>query len=468
MLEGEFFSGGHLRWNLGWPTPNYAGAFVVTVLVLLWIFSGSRWRWAALTIEACGSFLLAKTYSRGAVVAWGLASLFGVIAGRGWRVPAERLVWASRLAILAGMMFAAGFAWSRTADMKEVGSVNVDAREDGSVVNRLALWRGGLKMIAAAPLTGWGGGESGRVYMNWFQDPDRTEGYTTMVNSYLHVAVEYGLPALAAVLFGSVCLLTAAWQGARNGQGALTSRRLSLAAGASLVAWLTANIFTTLWIDPKLWIVPSLAIGALLWMAARRVDMRLGKIIRLSGVFAGLALLMLYGAGRWLDRNKALDIRPGANDTVWAKRGAGSELWHVWADPAVLGRTFGKELRRWLEQAPSDNLFVVHHAGMDGSREVLPPMAERVVLMGRQAERLVDSKQGPRQLWLVHPRGMPPFDAPGKAAGEIVIFLPEVDEVGDAPAWRRWAKESGASIVESAHSGLDIRALWPGILYDNR
>jgi len=24
-IEGEFLSGGHLRWNLAWPTPNYAG-----------------------------------------------------------------------------------------------------------------------------------------------------------------------------------------------------------------------------------------------------------------------------------------------------------------------------------------------------------------------------------------------------------------------------------------------------------
>lgn len=38
FIEGEFFSGGHLRWNLGWPTPNYAGAFLVTLLVLAFVF----------------------------------------------------------------------------------------------------------------------------------------------------------------------------------------------------------------------------------------------------------------------------------------------------------------------------------------------------------------------------------------------------------------------------------------------
>jgi len=80
------------------------GGVLVSLLALLWIFSDSRWRWAALAVEAGGLFLLAKTYSRGAVIAWGLAWLFGLVAGRGWRVPAERLLWAGRMVILAVMM----------------------------------------------------------------------------------------------------------------------------------------------------------------------------------------------------------------------------------------------------------------------------------------------------------------------------------------------------------------------------
>jgi len=491
IIEGEFYSGGHLRWNLGWPTPNYAGAFLVSLLALLWIFSGSRWRWTALALEAGGLFLLAKTYSRGALVAWGAAWLFGFAAVRGGRKVGERWVWAARVGVLAVMMLVVGFGWSRAdgdqsetmhgtsasdgptpgkVDEKEKGV----AREDGSVVNRLALWRGGLQMIAAAPWTGWGAGESGRVYMNWFQDLDRDEGYATMVNSYLHVAAEHGLLHLAAVLWVAAWFMLAAWSGADDGNnveyGALGITRPALiaAAGASLVGWLVANVFTTLWIEPKLWIIPGLAAGALLWLAVKRPDRRLGRMTCLSGVIAGLALATLFGAGRWLGRNETLEIRPGANDTVWAKRGIGSDVWHVWADPAVLGPTPGKELRRWLVQAPSDCLLVVHRAGTGGAREVPPSLAERVVLMGRQAERLVDFKQGTRRLRLVHPRGMPPFGVSGQAMGEVVVFLPEIDEAGDAPAWRRWAKESGARIVKSPRSGLDVRALWPDILYANR
>ena len=82
IFGGDFFYNGLLRWNLGWPTPNYAGAFVATLLALAFAFSGSRWRWTALAVEAGGLFLLAKTYSRGAVVAWVAAWVFAVMVIR--------------------------------------------------------------------------------------------------------------------------------------------------------------------------------------------------------------------------------------------------------------------------------------------------------------------------------------------------------------------------------------------------
>jgi len=43
ILSGDFYYHGLPRWNLGWPTPNYVGAFA---------FSGAPWRWAALVVEA--------------------------------------------------------------------------------------------------------------------------------------------------------------------------------------------------------------------------------------------------------------------------------------------------------------------------------------------------------------------------------------------------------------------------------
>lgn len=503
IIEGEFFSGGHLRWNLGWPTPNYAGAFLATVLALVFVFSGSRWRWAFFAAEAGGLFFLAKTYSRGALVAWGLAWLFGVVASRAWRAPAKRLVWIARVVILAVMMLAVGFGWSRTTESADQsrGTLASDSptdaqgdqikrnsessvTEDGSVVNRLALWRGGLKMIAAAPLTGWGVGESGRAYMNWYQDIERADGYTTMVNSYLHVAVEHGLPMLVAALFGVSWLLAVAWRAAcgveKAGAGVsavqpsreapaytITPPALMMAMGASLVAWAVANVFTTLWIDPRLWIVPAVASLVLGWSAWKNDGVRLASLTIGSLFISALVAGGVYGAGRWLLGGQTLVPVPGKNGSVMLfHAGSVGQIWDVWPDPVVLGPAPGKELRRWLEAGSGEVRLVVHRATSSLPGEVSAG-AEGAILFGRQAglvgEEFLPDRRG---LWIVHPSAPPPSRGKmsNQARSTATVILPQIDEAGNGPAWRRWARENGASVIESPGSGLDIRMVWPAVM----
>jgi hypothetical protein len=519
ILEGEFFSGGHLRWNLGWPTPNYAGAFLVSLLALAFVFSGSRWRWAILAVEAGGLLLLARTYSRGAVMAWGLAWLFGVVVSRAWRNPAQRLLWAARVGTLIMMLLAAGFGWSRAVAMgAEATSHGVSASdgsilgrtvrteqsseapvtEDGSILNRLSLWRGGLEMIAAAPLHGWGAGESGRAYMNWFQNVDRTEGFATMVNSYLHVGVEHGLPMLGGLVFGLMGLLMVAARTAvidrryRGGvigdaEESLPGRPISPsafqsfsillpAAGASLVAWAVANVFTTLWIEPKLWIVPGIACAMIVfcgWRNRRCIGWRwvVGMSAALAVVFVG----GLLAAAVFLRTGHVWRVEPGVGRTAvvhsreLSRRKAApttsSEAWQVWPDTGVLGSTPGKELRRWIEMLPATTRVVVHPAA-----PVVPTDDEQtagsVFLFGRQAERWGrDSLPVCRQLVLIHPRGMPPAKwAEEKKRVQVTVIVPMIDETGEAMRWQQWAAEQGARVVVSPGVGQDIRAAWPGVI----
>lgn len=501
IIEGEFFADGHLRWNFGWPTPNYAGAFLATLLALAFAFSNSRWRWPMVAAEAGGLFLLAKTYSRGAVVAWGLAWLFGVMALRVWNDPVQRLVWLSRMAALGAMMFAAGFGWNRAEGagngthsmsanygLKQKDSIGIKqsaeepATEDGSVVNRLAIWRGGLKMIAAAPLTGWGAGESGRAYMNWFQDIDRHQTYTTIVNSYLHVAVEHGLPVLGGVLFGLGWFLAVAWRSARSAEescnDALRVHRsravrtetvkrpaLMMAMGASLVAWMVANIFTTLWIEPRLWIVPAAVGFGLGWNAWKIAGLRLASLMVVSLVVAFFVVGGLYGTGRWLMRDGLRPIFPGTSGSVVLRSTkSASAIWHVWPDPTVLGPTPGKELRRLLDVEFVEATLIVYRAAPSFPAEI--PTGAGVILFGVQADLmgrgfLPDS----RRLWIIHPLVPPPS---GKMSNQSsitdTVILPQIDEIGNGLAWRRWAGQNGFRVVESPGSGLDIRAVWPAVM----
>lgn len=41
---------------------------------------------------------------------------------------------------------------------------------DGSTYGRIALWTGGLKMVAQVPVCAWGVDKSGEEYTNWYQD----------------------------------------------------------------------------------------------------------------------------------------------------------------------------------------------------------------------------------------------------------------------------------------------------------
>jgi len=506
ILGGDFLYHGLLRWNLGWPTPNYAGAFVATLLVFAFAFSGSRWCWTALAVEAGGLYLLAKTYSRGAVVAWVAACLFAVMAGRVWRERREIRWWGTRAALLGVMLWAVGFGWSRAPESggatvtKQDGeqSKNTGGRpgplsdgasasdgpamergpaEDGSVVNRLALWRGGAAMIAAAPWNGWGAGESGRVYMNWFQDVDRDEGFSTMVNSFLHVGVEYGLGVLAAVLAGLGAVLAMAWQAGRGKgersseglrSGALGITRATTAAGASLVAWAVANVFTTLWIDWKLWIVPGVAIAIIVWSVLRGTGLRpVGLAVRSAAGFGTVIALAgslgLLLTGHVLAARSPHWVEPTADGAIAVRTrtesAGGVTVSHLWPDPAVLGPTPGKELRRWFATRLAGNQWIVHRANPAAPWMELGD-ASGVILFGRQAERLAGGGAlGDRPLRVIHPLGAPPAGA-ARALGSTELILPAIDEAGNGPAWRAWAVATGARVSESPGAGLDVRAAW--------
>jgi hypothetical protein len=471
-LSGDFYYHGFVRWNLGWPTPNYAGAFITTLLALAFAFSWSRWRWAGLAVEAGGMFLLAKTYSRGAVVAWIAACVFAVVAGRAWRERGEIVIWVMRVVVFGVMLGVVGFGFSRAGsgggaavNESEEQRLNMSGMpvprsggalasdgpkaekspaEDGSVVNRLALWRGGAAMIAAAPFSGWGAGEAGSVYMNWFQDLDRTEGFSTMVNSFLHVGVEYGVGLLMAVVAGLGMLLALAWKVGREEGGSLQNRTLEMhlrqsfgahamcaTSGAVLVAWAVANVFTTMWIDWKLWIVPCVAAGLIVWQVRRGTATLPGGLVLRQAAGFGIATamvgtLVLLIAGHIFAARSPYRVEPAADGAISARsraESAGDKItWHLWPDPTMLGPTPGKELRRWLGTVSAGNQWVVHRARAEAPWAELGD-ATGVILIGRQAERLATGGAlGDRPLRVIHPLGAPPGVAVRAARSTELIF----------------------------------------------
>jgi len=467
IFEKQFIHNGLHRWNLGWASPNYSAAFLVTLVVFLWgLHLRGRWIFAEFTGEAVFYFFLAKTYSRGALVALGAAAIFFILVNGIARFKEAFLVWLLRLVICAGCVLSTGF-YGRLAP--------IYLSEDLAVLNRIALWRGGLVMVAESPFRGWGAGESGRAYMNWFQDINRAEGYTTMVNSYLHVAVEHGLLWLGFILFFLATLLLWVWTGARR-DDTETGRpvwlpSLKTAAGASWMAWAVANLFTTLWIEPWLWLVPLLALFLIFWPSPSTDWCRLRFVGLIAGGLAVLACGLLFLVGNRISRVECVSVHPGDGVVLVGcqNRSVGDAVasWHLWPDEQVLGQWPGKELRRWVQESFQAPSLIVHQTKTK-EQDTIPSKAN-VVLFGRQCERFVKSnrnEQLSRQWVVVHPT-VPPRSGSGKQpdkAVSVVVVLPEIDELGLNTVWQKWSEAVGARVVVSPCVGLDIRAAWPQIM----
>jgi hypothetical protein len=467
IFEGQFFYNGQARWNLGWATPNYAGAFLVILVAFLWIPCGrSYWRWVGLVAEAALYFLLSKTYSRGALVALVCSAACFIFVQGVARLKDVWRLWLVRAVLCGSFVLGTGLAFRLSPSSLD---------RDAAAINRLDLWRGGLCMATAAPLHGWGSGEAGRAYMNWYQGIDRSEGYTTMVNSYLHIAVERGLPFLALVLLSfGVLLLRALQEGRENlyrgniAGGYSWLPCLRAAAGASLVAWAVANIFTTLWIEPKLWIVPAIATGIVMWPIPALRLRNLCSTMLIAGCVSVAMCVGIFLAGRWTSCGERTRAKPG-DGVVLVERndvehGTLAEC-HIWPDDAVFGQSPGKELRRWIEVAKSPMRLVVHRVQMKDQGKTLS--ADFALLAGRQCSRLINEEGGDlhsRHWVLVHPSVPPPKQVVVDPASSVVVILPEIDELGLNSAWRKWGDSVGARVVVTPGVGLDIRTAWPEMI----
>lgn len=467
-----FVFNGHVRWDLGWANPNHAGAFLAMLLPLLW-FGQSSWheRWPRLgralfiLVEAVLWFALAKTYSRGGLIA-------GLVAG-GWWILIQRGCFRKdyRINFIILRFGIVLFCLYQTGLQERLAPGFI--RQDHSVTNRIDLWKAGLKMISVSPLKGWGEGSSGAAYMNWFQSVDRSENYTTMVNGFLHLAVEHGLPFtyLVLALLAAAILLYARITPMAG--GAPWFERLGQTASTVLVAWGIANIFSTLWTLPELWSLPALALVLPLLLLGRvRFDSPVRLLTWGAGASAALCLLSIAVGSRLPSDSSARVSRESSQIIVLNKAEllpSSEKGWDVWLDRVVLGPTPGKEMRRWLATPAAPRLLKIRDsAGGSTAGESV----ENLMLFGEQAERLGRDIKGPdRHLVLIHPRGELPLinidnpPATNRGAYDIRIILPQIDQDGQNIRWARWARQHGATITYAASVGVDARAVWPELTH---
>ncbi len=293
----EYFYGETLRWSYGFENPNKAAVLFACAVPLLWCSWQVSWKIdrpmlkiLSLLASAGGLlgawYFLIMTFSRGGLVAAGLALLYlmgqAFLRGKKRYTPRQKRgeIWLSFLLVAA---FAAGTLWNG------LGARSTEALgKDASVGNRIELWHSALQM-AAENAHGFGTGKSGEQYMQWYQPLERQEGYRTMVNSYLTFLVEQGWLSSGVILLGFVLFWV--WTEPRN-EGLVT-----VALRASILAFLVAGIFSTTMEDWRLWIIPA-ACGLGLMADALLHNNRIWKaslLVAGGSVFAGCAALFTVG-----------------------------------------------------------------------------------------------------------------------------------------------------------------------------
>ena len=297
---------------------------------------------------------------------------------------------------------------------------------DGSTSGRIALWTGGLKMVAQAPVCGWGVDKSGEEYINWYQDFSDERKYAGMVNSYLHIVIERGLPTLFAALSILAFLFFAdfrLWQ--KNGD------LFALALGLAMLSLCVSNIFSTLWIvsSIKYMGITVAAVSVIYAIFKGRNSLPFAKIAMLSIASAASICLCLYLTGLALQPkfiSKYTDHITLAPDRPTDKRIA------VIADKDTFGKNFGKTLRKAYVKANPETVLDVYCEIPKNTKGY-----DKFIVTGKFAQ--IFQPPTSTKIVYINPIGNPP---PPSNLTNATIYLPRFDIYNQNSKWINAAKKA--------------------------
>ncbi|MBC2601602.1 O-antigen ligase family protein [Puniceicoccus vermicola] len=492
------FTDSPIRSTFGWESPNEAAIFFATLVPFL--LTGMLWarkiriakiKYPLLTCLMLGEALLylslARTGSRSGALALVVGSGFYSLLL--WRAHAlSPKLWAAN-ALARILLFGVVALFTVTGSRFSPEALLND--RSGEI--RLDLWKAGLKMLALEPWTGWGVGQSGLQYMHWFQPPDDPKRVAGTIQSFLHIGVERGIPALWLFTTTVLLLPILSFLGIRRlspreksaksiensdpsfarrhsedraGTRRATANRPALllaSVGAVGAIWFVGNLFSTQWIIPKLWIVPSLSLAfAMILLLFRNrwrvIVISLGTAALVSGVLCAVAFQVgsrirhspeIAVEGDWIE---ILQGAPAESDTHSKQR-------IVLPDPDILGRDYGRELRKFFAEEEFPSTIVPRYENF-----TIPTRPyETVIAMGKYVNNAL-ALPAP-EILLFHPtvRPDPEIVASPPEGTSVTLFLPDLDVSGYEDLWRKAARREGWKITSTGWTGLDLRTQWPDI-----
>ncbi len=465
-----------LRATLGWESPNEAATFIAMLLPFVWtglLWAGKiRFRKIRHTlqvvlpvVEGFLYLLLAQTGSRsGAVAIVGGAGFYLFLLARSGAVPRKSLWRGVGIRVLViGIIAVFTVLGTRFAPESLMN--------DRSGAIRLDLWKAGLRMLHLDPWSGWGAGQSGLQYMHWFQEPDDPKRVAGTIQSFLHIGVERGIPAMWLFTTGLFCLPLLSVFGVRrirkerDGDGNFAAPLLA-STGAVGVVWIVGNFFSTQWIIGGLWVVPiaSLVLSAVLLSITTTAPMKLWGTTLGTAACASLFLcLAAVHAGSRVGHSPQIALD---GDWVVLRKerfgpgGEGRIDTLLLPDKEILGRDYGRELRRFFNRSDSVAAVAPRYGNF-----VLPNNEYDTVFgMGGSVNHGLAISA--KEFHVFHPTVRPDEEV-AHSLGEdtfVTVYLPDLDVSGYEDLWRRTARREGWRVVSTGWTGLDLRNQWPGVV----
>jgi hypothetical protein len=310
-----------MDWGLG--NPNKTAVLIAMLMLAIWLVAYiKRWGfWASLVCFVSLGVCLMDTASRGGLVAALAGGVYLLLnLPKPWpKIRVISIVAGSGMIVLSSLFFC-------TLPRYGLG-IN---SEDPSITHRLALWRSAPRMMVDAPW-GWGFGNSGRAYVQWYQPLDHHEIYRTLVNSHMTWLVEMGWLGRFLYLMAWVAPFLLCWP-----------RHRTLFQAIPLAVWITfavgaffSSVAECIW----LWGLPLLALFVAVWGRWREADWP-KMIICSQGISASaIALFTIWAIGMV---SPSRTVRGSADRVVL---GGGQPTIWVLTDPKILGSDFGRTLR---------------------------------------------------------------------------------------------------------------------------
>jgi hypothetical protein len=429
----DYFYHGVWRMDWGLGNPNKTAALIAMLMLSLWSLANFRkWGfWLRLSLFTVLGIGLIHTFSRGGIIALFVGAIPIIyFSNRPWP-------WLNIGGATVAIWIMVGAAITLDAQDRYGQGV---VQQDRSIDNRLDIWREAPEMMVDAPW-GWGLGNSGHAYMEWYQPLDQSEQYRTLVNSHLTWLVELGWPLrfIYVLMWASVLLLC--WPNEM-------ARELSIPFGV-WIAFAISAVFSSVAESPWLWIIPIICLIATIIFRAQRSNWPAAKYWTIPLAVSGAMILGVCIMG-----SNEGQIS-GSNDSVVLGRGD-PDIWII-VNSKVMGQNYGHSIRQYLRQQGSLRSAV----GVANSPDISKDKNRTVVFAGNIPcdDKTKLALSSAKRVILLNPFFSPEDAGLIKANdGRIKVIFGEFSQSPALYAWENFAT------VERINGIGDFMPQWPKLV----